>query len=156
MAKIHRFIDNFDLSKGNKFSTYAHHYVLGRIRRAIEHFNNIIRKPAHINIAGLKLFDLDENDKEFLRIISSVGPLAPRRYIQRRFREALMDFNALCIKLFTPQYVGKPQITNKTSSDKNKKSSGQSKRKTLQPKKSSGQSKRKSSQTKKTTKQKKM
>lgn len=54
-------VDNFDLSKGNKFSTYAHHYVLGRIRRAIEQFNNIIRKPAHINIAGLKLFDLDEN-----------------------------------------------------------------------------------------------
>ena len=53
--------DNFDLEKGNKFSTYAHHYVLGRIRRAIEQYNNLIRKPAYINIAGLKLLDVDED-----------------------------------------------------------------------------------------------
>ena len=54
-------VDNFDLEKGNKFSTYAHHYVLGRIRRAIEQYNNLIRKPAYINIAGLKLLDIDED-----------------------------------------------------------------------------------------------
>ena len=54
-------VDNFDLEKGNKFSTYAHHYVLGRIRRAIEQYNNLIRKPAYINIAGLKLLDVDED-----------------------------------------------------------------------------------------------
>jgi RNA polymerase primary sigma factor len=53
-------VDNFNLEKGNKFSTYAHHYVLGRIRRAIEQYNNLIRKPAYINIAGLKLLNVDE------------------------------------------------------------------------------------------------
>jgi RNA polymerase sigma factor (sigma-70 family) len=54
-------VDNFNLEKGNKFSTYAHHYVLGRIRRAIEQYNNLIRKPAYINIAGLKLLNVDED-----------------------------------------------------------------------------------------------
>ncbi len=54
-------VDNFNLEKGNKFSTYATHYVLGRIRRAIEQYNNIIRKPAYVNIAGLKLLDVDED-----------------------------------------------------------------------------------------------
>jgi RNA polymerase primary sigma factor len=54
-------VDNFDLEKGNKFSTYAYHYVLGRIRRAIEQYNNLIRKPAYINIAGLKLLNVDED-----------------------------------------------------------------------------------------------
>ena len=54
-------VNHFDLEKGNKFSTYAHHYVLGRIRRAIELYNNLIRKPAYINIAGLKLLDVDED-----------------------------------------------------------------------------------------------
>lgn len=53
-------VDNFNLDKGNKFSTYATHYVLGRIRRAIEQYNNLIRKPAYVNIAGLKFLDLDE------------------------------------------------------------------------------------------------
>lgn len=51
--------DRFDISKGNKFSTYAHHYVLGRIRRALEYYNNLIRKPAHINMAESKLNGLD-------------------------------------------------------------------------------------------------
>jgi RNA polymerase primary sigma factor len=54
-------VDNFDLEKGNKFSTYAHHYVLGRIRRAIEQYNHLIRKPAYINIAGLRLLNVDED-----------------------------------------------------------------------------------------------
>ena len=53
--------DKFDISKGNKFSTYAHHYVLGRIKRALEYYNHLIRKPAHINMAETKLniFDID-------------------------------------------------------------------------------------------------
>jgi RNA polymerase primary sigma factor len=53
-------VDNFDLSKGNKFSTYATHYVLGRIRRAIEQYNHLIRKPAYVNIAGLRNLDVSE------------------------------------------------------------------------------------------------
>lgn len=53
-------VDNFKFEKGNKFSTYAHHYVLGRIRRAVEQYNNLIRKPAYISIAGLKLLDIDD------------------------------------------------------------------------------------------------
>ena len=51
--------DNFDVSKGNRFSTYCYHYVLGRVRRAIEQYNNLIRKPAHINQTLNKLSDVD-------------------------------------------------------------------------------------------------
>jgi RNA polymerase sigma factor (sigma-70 family) len=58
--------DKFDISKGNKFSTYAHHYVLGRIKRALEYFNHLIRKPAHINMAETKLniFNIDQEITE--------------------------------------------------------------------------------------------
>jgi hypothetical protein len=147
MCSRHPDLDLINGQAGSEFENKVYGTLVPDLIRDMESVDPVTLQP-NVN--------LDENDKEFLRIISSVGPLVPRRYIQRRFREALMDFNALCIKLFTPQTVGKPQITNKTSSDKNKKSSGQSKRKTLQPNKSYGQSKRKSSQTKKTTKQKKM
>lgn len=51
--------DNFDISKNVKFSTYCTHYILGRIKRALEQHNNIIRIPAHINLATLKISHLD-------------------------------------------------------------------------------------------------
>jgi RNA polymerase primary sigma factor len=58
--------DKFDISKGNKFSTYAHHYVLGRIKRSLEYYNHLIRKPAHINMAETKLniFDIEQEVTE--------------------------------------------------------------------------------------------
>ena len=60
------FRDKFDISKGNKFSTYAHHYILGRIKRSLEYYNHLIRKPAHINMAETKLniFDIEQEVTE--------------------------------------------------------------------------------------------
>jgi len=54
---------NFVPEKGYKYNTLAGHYVLGRIRRAIEQHNRIIKVPAHVNLATLKLLDI-ETEKE--------------------------------------------------------------------------------------------
>ena len=51
--------ENFIPSKGYKYNTLAGHYVLGRIRRAIEQHNRTIKVPAHVNLATLKLLDID-------------------------------------------------------------------------------------------------
>lgn len=55
--------DNFDFSKNTKFSTFSYHYILGRIRRALELHNNLIRLPAHINLSMGKIshLDIEEN-----------------------------------------------------------------------------------------------
>mgnify|MGYP003349410156 CR=1 FL=1 len=37
--------DNFDTTKNVKFNTYCTHYVIGRIKRALEQHNNTIRLP---------------------------------------------------------------------------------------------------------------
>ena len=65
--------DNFDISKNVKFSTYCTHYIIGRIKRALEQHNNIIRIPAHINLATLKISHLDleeEISDETLNILT--------------------------------------------------------------------------------------
>lgn len=56
--------ETYDPSKGFKFHTIAHHYVLGRLRRALEHHNNLIKIPAHINLAKLRINHLDD-DKDY-------------------------------------------------------------------------------------------
>ena len=64
--------DNFDVKSGNKFTTLAYHYVLGRIRRAIEQYNHTIKIPAHVNLARLKIQHIDPNtdvsDEEFTKV----------------------------------------------------------------------------------------
>jgi RNA polymerase primary sigma factor len=47
--------DNFDFSRDVRFATIATHYILGRIRRIIDQENNVIRKPAHINMITQQL-----------------------------------------------------------------------------------------------------
>ena len=54
--------DNFDHSKNTKFNTFAYHYILGRIRRALELYNNTIRLPAHINLSMGKISHLDAEE----------------------------------------------------------------------------------------------
>lgn len=54
--------DNFDLTKNTKFNTFAYHYILGRVRRALELYNNIIRLPAHINLSMGKISHLDAEE----------------------------------------------------------------------------------------------
>lgn len=47
--------DNFDPTKEVRFSTFATYYIIGRLKRALEQHNNLIRLPAHINLALIKL-----------------------------------------------------------------------------------------------------
>jgi RNA polymerase sigma factor (sigma-70 family) len=54
--------DNFDFSKGVRFGTIATHYILGRIRRIIDHENNVIRKPSHINMITQQINKFDEEE----------------------------------------------------------------------------------------------
>ena len=54
----------YDPSKGYKYHTICYHYVLGRLRRALEHYNNLIKIPAHLNLAKLRINHLDE-DKDY-------------------------------------------------------------------------------------------
>jgi RNA polymerase primary sigma factor len=54
--------DNFKPDKNTKFSTFCTHYIIGRIKRALEQHNNIIRIPAHINLALLRVSTIDPND----------------------------------------------------------------------------------------------
>lgn len=54
--------DNFDYTKNTKFSTFSYHYILGRIRRALELYNNTIRLPAHINLSMGKISHLDAEE----------------------------------------------------------------------------------------------
>ncbi len=64
---------------------------------------------------------LDKRDLEFIRIITSVGPDVPRRNIRVRFRQALKDYNKLCVEMFGPQSAGRyPGRTNKKTRRKNK------------------------------------
>jgi RNA polymerase sigma factor (sigma-70 family) len=54
--------DNFDTNRKTKFSTFATHYIIGRIKRALEQHNNTIRIPAHINLALLRISTIDPNE----------------------------------------------------------------------------------------------
>lgn len=55
--------DNFDINHNTKFSTYCTHYIIGRIKRALEQHNNLIRIPAHINLALLRVSTIDPNEE---------------------------------------------------------------------------------------------
>ena len=63
--------DNFKPDKNIRFTTYSTHYVIGRVRRALEQYNHIIRKPAHINLAAYqisKLGDIEITDEVLMSI----------------------------------------------------------------------------------------
>ena len=56
--------ESYDANKGFKFSTLCYHYILGRLRRALEQFNNTIKIPAHLNMCKIRINHLDES-KEY-------------------------------------------------------------------------------------------
>jgi RNA polymerase primary sigma factor len=63
--------DNYKPDKNTKFLTYATHYIIGRVRQALEKYNHIIRKPAHINLAAYqisKLGDVEITDEQLHNI----------------------------------------------------------------------------------------
>lgn len=82
--------DNYKPESGNKFSTLAYHYILGRVRRAIEQYNHTIKIPAHINLAKLRInhLDLDKEitDEELL-------PLVTEKYSLYTLRQAIIAKN---------------------------------------------------------------
>ena len=78
--------DNFKPDKNTKFSTFCTHYIIGRIKRALEQHNNTIRIPAHINLALLRVSTLDPfqniTDEELSRYTTD-------RYKLHHLRQAL-------------------------------------------------------------------
>lgn len=59
VAGIISAVDKFDNTKGVRFYTYCTHYIIGRLKRALEQYNNLIRLPAHVNLALLRIAELD-------------------------------------------------------------------------------------------------
>jgi RNA polymerase primary sigma factor len=55
--------ENFDGSKNVRFFTFCTHYIIGRLKRALEQYNNTIRIPAHVNLALLRVQDIDAYDE---------------------------------------------------------------------------------------------
>ena len=55
--------ENFDVSKNVRFFTFCTHYIIGRLKRALEQYNNTIRIPAHVNLALLRVQDIDAYDE---------------------------------------------------------------------------------------------
>jgi len=113
-------VDNFDLEKGNKFSTYATHYVLGRIRRAIEQYNHLIRKPAYVNIAGLRNLDVSEeiSDEELIKYSKDRYSISQLKFAILAKRQKIVgeeelqyevvqvqDYNEICNKSFVEQVL---------------------------------------------------
>lgn len=79
--------DNYKPESGNKFSTLAYHYILGRVRRAIEQYNHTIKIPAHINLAKLRINHLDI-DKEITD--EELLPLVTDKYSLYTLRQAII------------------------------------------------------------------
>jgi RNA polymerase sigma factor (sigma-70 family) len=92
--------DNYNPESGNKFSTLAYHYILGRIRRAIEQYNHLIKIPAHINLAKLRINHLDL-EKEILD--EELLPLVTEKYSLYTLRQAIIAKN-IKIQEFDPTY----------------------------------------------------
>jgi len=92
--------DNYKPDSGNKFSTLAYHYILGRIRRAIEQYNHLIKIPAHINLAKLRINHLDL-EKEILD--EELLPLVTEKYSLYTLRQAIIAKN-IKIQEFDPTY----------------------------------------------------
>jgi RNA polymerase sigma factor (sigma-70 family) len=92
--------DNYKPESGNKFSTLAYHYILGRIRRAIEQYNHLIKIPAHINLAKLRINHLDL-EKEILD--EELLPLVKEKYSLYTLRQAIIAKN-IKIQEFDPTY----------------------------------------------------
>ena len=118
-------LDLINSQMGTVFEKKVYGTLIPDLIRDMESVDPVTLKP-NVN--------LDENDKEFIRIISSVGPNVPRHYIQRRFRQALIDYDALCVKMFKPPSIRNAPVKGKTSPTQSKKSSKQNKKKTSQKK----------------------
>jgi RNA polymerase nonessential primary-like sigma factor len=91
--------DNFDHTKNTKFNTFAYHYILGRIRRALELYNNTIRLPAHINLSMGKISHLDpeENvsDEELMKYTDKRYKLNHLQQALEAKRQKIIDLDEI-------------------------------------------------------------
>jgi len=89
--------DNFDTSKNVRFFTFCTHYIIGRIKRALEQHNNIIRIPAHVNLALLRIQDVDPNieisDTELLKLTTERYKLHHLRVAIEAKKQKMVDID---------------------------------------------------------------
>lgn len=78
--------DNFNKDKNTKFSTYCTHYIIGRIKRALEQHNHLIRIPAHINLALLRVSTIDPHEEV---TDEELEKLTTERYKLHHLRQAI-------------------------------------------------------------------
>jgi hypothetical protein len=71
--------------------------------------------------------NLDPNDNEFIRIISSVGP-GPN--IQNRYRQAIADYRTLCVEMFPTEAAAQAasEAARQPGGGRNKKTAKRAKR----------------------------
>ena len=89
--------DNFDTTKNVRFFTFCTHYIIGRIKRALEQHNNTIRLPAHVNLALLKIQDIDPyieiSDEELSKFTTDRYKLHHLRVAIEAKKQKLVDIN---------------------------------------------------------------
>ena len=87
--------ENFDGSKNVRFFTFCTHYIVGRIKRALEQHNNLIRLPAHVNLALLRVQEIDPNaeisDEELSKLTTDRYKLHHLRVALEAKKQKLVD-----------------------------------------------------------------
>lgn len=87
--------DNFDPHKNVRFFTFCTHYIIGRIKRALEQHNNLIRIPAHVNLALLRIQDLDPyieiSDEELQKLTTERYKLHHLRIALEAKKQKMVD-----------------------------------------------------------------
>lgn len=91
--------DNFDPSKNVRFFTFCTHYIIGRIKRALEQHNNLIRLPAHVNLALLRIQDVDPyveiSDEELSKLTTDRYKLHHLRIAIEAKKQKMVDIEEL-------------------------------------------------------------
>ena len=91
--------DNFDTTKNVRFFTFCTHYIIGRIKRALEQHNNRIRIPAHVNLALLRIQNVDPNvdisDEELSKLTTDRYKLHHLRIALEAKKQKMVDIDEL-------------------------------------------------------------
>lgn len=61
----------FDISKGNRFTTYCYYWIMQKIQRCVENNGSVIRLPAHIGNVIRKIEKAD--DRSLLGLVELTG-----------------------------------------------------------------------------------
>jgi RNA polymerase primary sigma factor len=91
--------ENFDGSKNVRFFTFCTHYIIGRLKRALEQYNNTIRIPAHVNLALLRVQDIDAydeiSDEELEKLTTDRYKLHHLRIALEAKKQKLVDIESI-------------------------------------------------------------